>query len=329
MDALFKQYNYPSANKFYQILKENNIKATHNQVKEFIEKQAVSQVHKKIENRKSKYKHFIASIPNEIFQIDLLDYQKYSQQNKGYNWILICIDVFTRKAFAKPVKNKTATMVKEAFAAINEVPKVVFHDEGNEFKGSFLQYLKEKDIINVENENGTHNALGIVDRFSRTIKTEISKYMTANNTTKWYSELPRLIDLYNNTPHSATGDIKPNKIEGNEENEIKVSTINFKKQIESQANHKKRQTFKAGDKVRVLIKKGTFTKGYEITYSKEVYIVESVDHGKATLDDGQVHSFSQLQKIPEGTALIKKGKKEKADKASRVDRLMRREGLFL
>ena len=49
MDALFKQYNYPSANKFYQILKENNIKATHNQVKEFIEKQAVSQVHKKIE----------------------------------------------------------------------------------------------------------------------------------------------------------------------------------------------------------------------------------------------------------------------------------------
>ena len=46
--------------------------------------------------------------------------------------------------------------------------------------------------------------------------------MTANNTTKWYRELPRLVDLYNNTPqYIATGDIKPNKIEGNEENEIK------------------------------------------------------------------------------------------------------------
>ena len=80
--------------------------------------------------------------------------------------------------------------------------------------------------------------------------------------------------------------------------------------------------------MRILIKKGTFTKGYEITFSKEVYTIQSVLHSKATLDDGQVHSFSQLQKIPEGTTMIKGGKKEMADKASRVDRLMRREGIL-
>ena len=201
MDALFKQYNYPPANKFYQILKGNNIKATHNQVKEFIEKQAISQVHK---NRKSKkqvwtfYRKYSEwNIPNRFVRLP-----EISAANKGYNWNLICIDVFARKAFSKPVKDKAAGMVKEAFVAMKEVPEVVFHDEGNEFKGSSLQYLKEKDIIHVENGNGTYNAFGIADRFSRTITTEISKYMTASNTTKWCRELPRLVDLYNNIIYS-------------------------------------------------------------------------------------------------------------------------------
>lgn len=328
MELLYKNHNYPPANRFYQILKENDIKATHTEVKEFISKQAVNQVHKKVEYRRSKSKHFTASYPNEIFQIDLLDYQKYSHQNKGYKWILICIDIFTRKAYARPVKNKTASLVEEAFKDIGVIPKVAYHDEGNEFKGKFLEYLNENNVINVENDTGNHNSLGIVDRFSRTIKMSLSRYMTANDTTKWYIVLPRLIELYNNTPHKGTGNIKPNDIEDNEINETQVSTLNFNKQMESVKQNKKQEKFKVGDRVRVQIKKGTFTKGYEITYTKEVYMVESIEHSNATLNNGESYQFSQLQKVPDGTTvIIKKGIKEKADKASKIVRLLRKEGL--
>ena len=33
------------------------------------------------------------------FQLDLLDMSKYSRYNKGYQWIMICVDVFSRKAY--------------------------------------------------------------------------------------------------------------------------------------------------------------------------------------------------------------------------------------
>ena len=176
---LYKDYNYPSASRFSKILKDNNINVTLTEIRRFIDSQSIAQVHKQIQHRRSKYRHFTASFPNETFQLDLLDYQKYSKQNNGYNWILICIDIFTRQAYARPIKKKIPSLVKEAFEDIKEIPRVVFHDDGNEWKGEFLTFLNDNDIINVANDPDHHNALGIIDRFSRTIKTEISKY------TKW------------------------------------------------------------------------------------------------------------------------------------------------
>jgi hypothetical protein len=45
----------------------------------------------------------------------------YSRQNKGYKWILLCIDTFvwfTRKAYAAPLKNKTKFEVKNGLEQI-------------------------------------------------------------------------------------------------------------------------------------------------------------------------------------------------------------------
>ena len=68
--------------------------------------------------------YITANTPYEIFQIDLLDYTKYSRTNKGYKWILICVDVFTRKAYAIPMKDKTAKLTEEAFKQIIKEDKL-------------------------------------------------------------------------------------------------------------------------------------------------------------------------------------------------------------
>jgi len=49
MDVLYEQYNYPSAKRFYDILKEKGHKYTLAEVKAFIEKQNVAQVHKVVQ----------------------------------------------------------------------------------------------------------------------------------------------------------------------------------------------------------------------------------------------------------------------------------------
>jgi hypothetical protein len=123
--------------------------------------------------------------------------------------------------------------------------------------------------------------------------------------------------------------LKPNNIEGDKENEIVVSTLNFKKQIESHKIQQNQTTFKVGDLVRIQIQRGTFTKGYEITYTKEIYTVETIKNSEATLNNKKTYKFTQLQKIPEGsTDTIKSGKKETSDKKAKIDRLLRKEGLL-
>ena len=46
MEALYEEYNYPSYAKFIIIVKEHGIKASHKEIKLFIDKQTVQQLHK-------------------------------------------------------------------------------------------------------------------------------------------------------------------------------------------------------------------------------------------------------------------------------------------
>ena len=66
------------------------------------------------------------------------------------------MDVFTRKAYAEPMKNKTTEVAKVAFEKIvqDTKPRVIFHDDGNEFKGSFDKFADKENIISIENKYG-------------------------------------------------------------------------------------------------------------------------------------------------------------------------------
>jgi hypothetical protein len=85
----------------------------------------------------------------------------------------------------------------------------IFHDSGNEYKRVFLKYLNDNDIVDLKADIGDHNSLGVIDRFSKTFKTVVSKYMTINDTTKYYPEIDKIIKSYNNTPHNSLNNIKP------------------------------------------------------------------------------------------------------------------------
>lgn len=298
MEDIYREYNYPSLKRFTEILKDRGLKKSQKEIKEFIEKQNVGQLHKPVQKVKKNLKHITASSPNEIWQIDLLDYQKYSRQNRGFKYILICVDVFTRQARAEPIKNKTSTTTDDAFKKITREtqPQAVYSDDGNEWKGEFKDLLKAKNVVHIVNDYGDHNSLGIIDRFSRTIKTMIAKYMTANDTKKWIDTLPSLIKLYNETPHSGIENIKPAEAI-QRENILKIGTQNFEKRGHNNQIDKKVNDIKVGDYVRVQRLKGTFEKGYTITYTKEISQVTKVTAQKAELTDGKSYKKNKLMRV--------------------------------
>ena len=82
------------------------------------------------------------------FEIDLGQMFEF----EGYNYFLACIDVYSRRAFARALKTKTAKEVEDAFKSVCEeaqvIPDVVQTDQGKEFRPEFFKqqgvYLKFK-----------------------------------------------------------------------------------------------------------------------------------------------------------------------------------------
>ena len=91
-------------------------KYTLDEIEDYIHKQRAYQLFRKKPSKLSG--HITAFEINDVMQMDLLDFQKLKTRNKGYSWILNLIDVFSRKLYTRPLKNKTMGSVKEALTAI-------------------------------------------------------------------------------------------------------------------------------------------------------------------------------------------------------------------
>ena len=98
---------------------------------------------------------------NHTVMADLIDYRKYSRANKGFKYILVIIDAFSRFAYTAPLKFKTAEDSAIAIDSILETflhPPVMFSsDKGNEFtvKNPFIKkVLVDKYKMNVFTMSG-------------------------------------------------------------------------------------------------------------------------------------------------------------------------------
>jgi hypothetical protein len=329
MEDLYVKYNYPSIDKFKKILKANGIIYTSKEVTEFIKKQSIQQVHKPVQNVKAKQKYIVALDIGEMLQIDLLDYQKYSTKNSGNKYIFIAVDIFSRFAYAVPIKSKEPKNVLEAFKTIPFIPKAIFSDSGNEFKGVFSTYLKQNNVAELKAEIGDHHSLGVIDRFSKTFKTMIAKYMTAKNTTKYVDKIDDLLDAYNTTPHSSLGDYSPNQVVENDKAYRLVNKINLAKmKYNNERTRKVTNSIKIGDVVRIKLKKKAFQKGYEITYSKETFEVREIDGDKALLTDGKKYKIEDLQIVTDIGNPIETTEKDADDRAAKINRRLKKSGIF-
>ena len=52
------------------------------------------------------------------YQCDLMDTQTIKKENDMYAYVLLCIDIFSKMAYARPLKNKTSTCVIPALKII-------------------------------------------------------------------------------------------------------------------------------------------------------------------------------------------------------------------
>lgn len=325
MEELYEEHNYPSKARFYQIVKQHGLIKSHREISDFVDSQYVHQVNKKLTKNKNQQRFIVASQPYDMLQIDLVDMSKYSHANNGVHFIFVAVDVFTRQGYAVPMKDKTASSTLAAFQKINIMPNALYHDQGTEYKRDFDRYCQENNIANITNFKDDHTALGVIDRFCKTLKTMIFRYMAAKKSNKYVARLKPLIDLYNNTPHNGIGGLKPAEIEDNDENMQAVTEINNKKTLWNKRLSRKNK-INVGDSVRVQLQMKTFKKGYEINYSTEVYQVEKINSTSATLNNGDTVPIKLLQKVADDSDDIENPNEEN-EKKSKVTKVLKQEGL--
>ena len=123
------------------------------------------------------------------FQADLVDVQSLSLFNKGYKYLLTCIDILSKHAWVVPLKAKQGQELVKAFQTIlssGRKPDKLQTDQGTEFLNRVFQKFLRENNINFFTVNSGLKALRDSTTPLRTRCTSISRLKTLLLTSMCY-----------------------------------------------------------------------------------------------------------------------------------------------
>ena len=193
-----------------------------------------------------------SAFKDNIWSADLADMQLISKFNKGFRFLLCVIDIFSKYAWVAPLKDKKGVSIVNEFRKIlkqaDRKPNKIWVDKGSELYNNYLKkWLQDNDIVTYSTHNEGKSI--VAQRFIRTLKNKIYKYMTSISQNVYIDKLDDIVNEYNNTYHRT----------------IKMKPIDVKDNtyIDKEVNNKDLK-FKVGDHVRISKYKNIFAKGYTL-----------------------------------------------------------------
>jgi hypothetical protein len=328
INKYYENNNFPSLDKLYKLVKGSDESAKYNikksDIKAFLGTQREYELLKPKFKKKKKKGHITAFSFKENAQMDIYDLSKYNKSNNNYKYILCLVDVFSRKAFARKMKTKSDIDVTTNLKDIlkDYTPHTITSDTDASFMSAECQKVLNKydiyhDTVIAGND---HSVLGIIDRFALTIKTIFSKLFLRTDKTNWINHMDTIIKQYNDLPHSSLDGLTPNEAT-NENYQHDIAMINNAKVDDKPIQ----SDFKAGDKVRLRIKK-MFRKGTEPKYTDEVYEVKSASGLRVTLTNGKTYHEADIM-LTNFDSTPDKNIIEQTTKVNSKERKLKRDGI--
>lgn len=259
---------------------------------------------------------------NETIQIDLIDMKKFSNINRGNKYILTLIDIFSKKAYALPLKDKSGLVVAKAMASI--LPQIkgiknIQSDNGKEFFNKHFKALMKQYNINHYFSFSTNKA-AIAERFQRTLKNWLFREFSSQGSYKWLDILPQLMQKYNNKVHRSIK-MAPNKVTIKNSQQVHKNLL---MSVSANRLRKNKSKFKVGDTVRISKYKHIFSKSYYPNWTTELFTVVKVNKTKPktyilkdenqNIIQGSFYNEELLKTKYKDLFLIEKVLKKKKDK---------------
>ena len=138
-------------------------------------------------------KRMVKSI-DDTWSSDLLDMKDYGlKNNRGYRFILVVVDIFSKFGWTIPSKNKYAQSITDAFSQIvkssKRKPNLLETDDGKEYVNKIFNELLNNHNIEIYSRKTARGAV-FAERFNRTIRNLLKKPVFEKRNADWLSELP-------------------------------------------------------------------------------------------------------------------------------------------
>ena len=145
---------------------------------------------------------------DDIWSLDILDLKDYGpENNRGYRYVLVVIDNFSKFGWTIPLQNKNAQTIKDSFENIiinsKRKPNLIETDHGKEFYNNIFQDFLNKNNIKLYSRNSSYGAV-FAERFNRTIRDLLKKPVFEKGDGKWIDVLHTITKQYKNRIHSST-----------------------------------------------------------------------------------------------------------------------------
>ncbi|KAL3122232.1 hypothetical protein niasHT_009122 [Heterodera trifolii] len=209
------------------------------------------------------------------WQADLAIFDRLAKQNRGYKYLLVCIDTLSRQLFVEPVKTKTSANMIIAFGRIFKrskyIPWKVLTDQGKEFTARAVQqFFRTNDVEHFCMLTSPQFHAGMAERANRSIKERLYRYFTERNTYKWIGVVQEIVRAINHSPNSTIG-MCPADVNFKNAEALRQKLHNA---VENVVRRQPR--YRVGDRVRIEKYKHVFKKGYLPRFTNELFTVAEV-----------------------------------------------------
>lgn len=203
--------------------------------------------------------------------------KEFKMENDGHQYILTIIDCFSKYAFVVPLKDKSASEVKEAFKKVFTArkPLKIQTDRGKEFVNQTLKSFFKDNMIHFFTTKNEQYKCAIVERFNRTLKEKMYRYFTSAGNRRYINVLPKLVQGYNNSYHSSIR-TTPSSVGPGKNSKIFKNLYGTKNFRDLMRKKIMKNNISPGDKVRLVYKRNPFDKGFLPNWTDQIYTVENI-----------------------------------------------------
>ena len=192
--------------------------------------------------------------------------QSISKFNGGIHFLLCVIHIFSKYAWVVHLNDEKRITITNVFQKIldeyGRKPNKIWVDKSSEFYNKSMKSWLQDNNMEMYSTSNEEKCI-VAERFIRTLKTKIYKYMTSISQNVYIDKLDNIVNKYNNTYHS-TIKMKPVDVKNN-------TYVDFGKE-----SNDKDPKFKVSDRVRMSKYKTFFAKVYTVNWFEEVFVITKV-----------------------------------------------------